>query len=159
MWARVLGSLTTLPTARDWRLTLAVTVTFGGLALAFSLLNGFLQAQPAPASILPLALRVLIVPSLTEELVFRVLPPRRYALLALVLYVLYHPLMALLFVPVARPVFWDIRFLLLAALLGGCCTLLYHRTGSVWPPTLLHWAAVTGWLEMFGGEAALRPHP
>lgn len=41
-------------------------------------------------------------------------------------------------------------FLLLTALLGGCCTLLYRRTHSLWPPVLLHGLVVAGWLLFLG---------
>ena len=104
-----------------------------------------------------LVLRVLIVPGLLEELVFRVAPAPRFAGLALVAYVLIHPLNAWLFLPAARPVFYDPVFLLIVALLGACCTLLYRRTRSIWSPTLFHGLAASGWLLFFGGEALLRP--
>lgn len=157
MWARVRSALSTWPTPRGWALTGIVSGGFAGLALALGVSSGLLTPQLTTVPILPLLLRSLILPGLIEELIFRVLPPPRYALLALAMYVLYHPLNALLFLPAARGVFYDPVFLSLAALLGGCCTLLYRRTGSVWPPTLLHGIAVAGWLGFLGGEAALRP--
>lgn len=157
MWQRVRSALKTWPTPGAWRLTTVVTLGFASVALAVGLSSGLLSPQLTTAPLLPLLLRSLVVPSIVEELVFRVLPPPRFALPALALYVLYHPLNAFLFFPAARAVFYDPVFLLLAALLGGCCTLLYRRTGSVWPAVLLHWLSVAGWLVLLGGEAALRP--
>lgn len=156
MRARVHFALTTWPTLSGWRLTGLVTLGFAGLALLVGSLSGLLVPQLATAPLLPLLLRTFVFPSLAEELIFRVLPPPRFALAALVLYVLYHPLSAFLFFPGARPTFYDPVFLTLTALLGACCTLLYRRTASIWPPLVLHWVGVVGWLALLGGEAALR---
>lgn len=150
MRARVRQALGTWPTLTGWLETLAFTLGFSALAFVLGSAGGLLEPTLTTAPILPLLFRALIFPSLAEELVFRVLPPPRYALLALVLYVLYHPLNAWLFLPSARDVFYDPVFLLLAALLGGCCTFLYRRTGSVWAPVLLHGLVVFFGVAFFG---------
>ena len=155
MKRRVWRALTTWPDARGWLETLAALVGFAAAALLIGLPSGFLHPHPAPVAALPLLLRTLIAPALAEELVFRVAPPPRFAGLALVAYVLYHPLNAWLFVPAARDSFSDPVFLLLAALLGALCTLLYRRSGSLWPPVVLHWLVVVSWLLLLGGASAL----
>ncbi len=114
-----------------------------------------MRLETATLSPLPLVLRVFFAPSLTEEIAFRVLPPPRFAGFALAAYVLAHPLNAWLFFPAARAVFYYPVFLLLTALLGGLCTLLYRRTGSLWSPVVLHTLVVSGWLLWLGGAAAL----
>lgn len=134
-------ALTTWPSTRGWLETLVVALAFGTVALPIGPQSVLLHPQSPSGAALPLLLRTLIAPALTEELAFRVAPPAGAALLA---YVLYHPLNAWLFVPAARTMFGDLTFLLLAALLGGCCTLLYRRSGSLWPPVALHWLVVGG---------------
>jgi predicted Abi (CAAX) family protease len=151
---RLREALFTWPDARGWWETLAVTFLYALPALGLA--GGLLEPQRAETPALPLMLRVLLVPSLLEEVVFRVLPPPQWARVMLAAYVLAHPLNAWLFVPAARPVFYNPLFLLLTALLGVSCTLLYRRTRSLWPPVALHGLVVSGWLLCFGGEAALR---
>lgn len=148
--ARLYQALTTWPDTRTWAETFAFICGYAAVAVALGSWSGLLEPHLTDAPLLPLLLRTLILPSLAEELVFRVLPPPRFALPALVLYVLYHPLNAWLFIPAARPVFYDPVFLMLAALLGACCTVLYRRTRSLWPPLLLHWLAVFSGVAFFG---------
>ena len=155
--SRVASALTTWPDSLGWLETLAVTLIFSVLALSLGLASGVLEPQRTSVPVLPLTLRVLLVPGLLEELLFRVAPPPRFTGFALVAYVLMHPLNAWLFFPAAQPFFYDPVFLLLIALLGAGCTLLYRRTRSVWPPALFHGLVVAGWLLFLGGEAVLRP--
>lgn len=156
MRRRVREAVTTVPGSRGWLETFAVGLAFCAVALPLGLSSGVLRPTAAPAAAFPLLLRTFFVPSLVEELVFRVLPPPRSAGAALLAYVLSHPLNALLFLPSARDVFYGPVFLLLTALLGGSCALLYRRTRSLWPPVALHWLAVAGWLLFLGGESVLR---
>ena len=153
---RVLEAVTTWPDARAWLQTLVITAVFSTIALAVGLTSGFLRLETAPTAALPLLLRTFAVPALLEELLLRVLPPPRLWPASLTAYVLFHPLNAWLFWPDARDVFYDPVFLLLTALLGGGCALLYRRTRSLWPPVALHWFTVAGWLLFLGGEDALR---
>ena len=148
--------MTTWPDARGWLQTLIITAVFAIIALAVGLTSGLLHPETAQTAALPLLLRTFFVPALLEELLFRVLPPPRLWPFALATYVLIHPLNAWLFWPEARDVFYDPVFLILTALLGGSCALLYRRSRSLWPPVALHWLAVTGWLLFLGGEDALR---
>lgn len=136
--------------------TFIVIVIFALVALLTGLASGLLQPETARTAALPLLLRTLVVPSLAEELLFRVLPPPRLWGFALAAYILFHPLNAWLFSLEARDVFYNPLFLLLAALLGASCTLLYRRTRSLWPPVVMHWLVVAGWLLFLGGESVLR---
>ncbi|ADI15348.1 Abortive infection protein [Truepera radiovictrix DSM 17093] len=145
----------TWPGVRGWGETLLALAVFAALALPLGRWGGLLEASAAlpPGAALRVVLRAFFVPSALEEILFRVLPPPRWALPALGAYVLTHPLNAL-FVRGARDVFLNPLFLLLTLLLGALCSLLYRRTGSLWPPVVLHWAVVSVWLP-WGGAAAL----
>ncbi len=105
-------------------------------------------------ALLILAVIAFVIPSLMEEVLFRgVLQPaslstaRDWAVAALSLsaFVLWHPVQVWLGLPMAQPVFTHPGFLALAALLGALCTLLVHRSGSLWPAVGLHWIVVVGW--------------
>ncbi len=148
--------MTSWPDAGEWLETLVITAVFSIIALAVGLTSGFLRPETAPTAALPLLLRTFAVPALLEELLFRALPPPRLWPVSLAAYVLFHPLNAWLFLPEARDVFYDPVFLILTALLGGGCALLYRRTRSLWPPVALHGFTVAGWLLFLGGEDALR---
>jgi predicted Abi (CAAX) family protease len=74
---------------------------------------------------------------------------------SVVLFIAWHPLNAALFLPAARPLFGDLRFLALAGLLGLCCSVVYLRTGSVWPGVVLHWLVVFAWKGALGGRLVL----
>ena len=151
---RVRQTVTTWPSAQEWLETLAVAAVFASVALPVGLASGLLRPDTTPTA--ALLLRTFAVPALLEELLFRALPPPRLWAISLAAYVLVHPLNAWLVWPEARDVFYDPVFLLLTALLGGGCTLLYRRTQSLWPPVALHGFTVAGWLIFLGGEGALR---
>jgi len=71
------------------------------------------------------------------------------------LFVVYHPLNATFFAQNARAVFSSFPFLTLATILGIVCTVSYFQSGSIYPPIMLHWAFVLGWLLIFGGYRKL----
>ncbi len=77
-------------------------------------------------------------------------------LLVLALFLVYHPLQA---VTVNRaqgwPTFADARFLVMAGVLGIVVDFVYQKTGSVWPPVVVHWLTVVAWLLVGGGVARL----
>ncbi|MEO0488081.1 MAG: hypothetical protein AAFZ49_00815, partial [Cyanobacteria bacterium J06659_2] len=75
-----------------------------------------------------------------------------WGLVSLGVFIVSHPLNAIVFFPTRRTTFFDPIFLTLAGLLGGICTLAYGLSGSLWPPVLLHWVIVVIWLLLFGGE-------
>lgn len=152
-----------LPSLRDWLETAVLLIGYGALALPLAAEADIIDPERSASSgSLPLlALRVLLAPAIVEEVLFRVLPnphPRESARSAvrilaaagsLAAYVLVHPLAALLS-PALRPVFLDPTFILLVALLGSICLISYVRSGSLWPPLVLHWLIVVGWLGLGG---------
>jgi predicted Abi (CAAX) family protease len=164
---RIRESLRRLPTRSELATTVVTLAAFGLVCVPFGLATGLLQwTGPADSVrvLAPYLVVAFVLPSLMEEMIFRValLPhplervPRnvlaRQCLFALVLFILWHPLNAWLFVPWARPLFFRADFLAAAGLLGAAATVLYLRSGSVWPSVLFHWAVVVAWKTMFGGR-------
>jgi predicted Abi (CAAX) family protease len=106
----------------------------------------------------------IVVPCFGEELFFRVLLiPRQtenvstlkrwiFVIVALALFVAWHPLNGWLLKVSARSIFFDPTFLLLAAILGATCTTAYYRTASVWPAVMIHWLTLMVWKIVFGGK-------
>jgi predicted Abi (CAAX) family protease len=155
------------PSARGWLEVALLALGFAVAALPLARWAGLVGPSwlLSPSELLPLASRVLLVPALVEEVLFRVLPnphsgePAGRRVLwaraagSLLAFLLVHPLAALLDSDV-RPVFTDPVFLALVALLGGACLLAYRRTGSLWSAVFLHWIVVVGWLGL-GGQGPL----
>jgi predicted Abi (CAAX) family protease len=162
--ARLTAALTTLPTARSWVLTLAVSaVTLTAMA-AIGFATGLYHLTPTQPGLALRLLTVIIVPALGEEAVFRglLMPgrsetdrPARAIAVSTTLYVLWHVVEALTFLPGAASVFLRPDFLLCCAVLGVGCAILRWRTGSLWPAVLLHWALVVIWQTWLGGISAL----
>jgi len=152
------------PTARHWLETALLAALFTLIALPVATRAGLIALGELELNG-ALLLRVMVLPALLEELLFRVLPnphpseqrsaARCWALglLSLGAYVLAHPLVGLVSGP-AGAVFATPAFLLLTALLGLACLLTYRRSGSLWPPVALHWLVVASWLSM-GGRGVL----
>ena len=165
VFKRPLRALTTWPDGKAWRRLAVIFALYTVLAALFSSGSGFVELAPLPLTgwgYLRLGLVLLVAPSGLEEVVFRGLLPRPgeqgalpYATLSLSLYVLSHPVNALLFRPAALPVFTDPRFLALVTLLGAACTAAVWVSGSLWPPILIHWLTVFVWLGFLGGRSAL----
>lgn len=116
-------------------------------------------------STLRLAVIAILIPSLGEELLFRVafLPkpkkeiamPRARMTLAIMLFVLWHPLQAIFTTDARATVFLDPWFLLAVAALGIACSRVYWTSQSIWPAVLLHWLAVVSWKALAGGPELL----
>ncbi len=150
--------------------SLAILAAYAALALSLGWRSGFLT--PWRLEAIGPALRavpgLMLMPALGEELLFRVaLMPHpleggsiasnaAWGALSVGLFVLYHPLAAMVWYPPGRRVFRDRRFLVQCTLLGVACVLAYGTTGSLWPPVLLHGLAVTLWLWGLGGRARMR---
>ena len=110
---------------------------------------------------------VLVHPAFVEEAIFRALllpreptSMRRSRLVAvaggaLALYVVLHPLNAVLFRPQAIGLFTSPAYLAMATLLGVTCTVAYLTSRSIWPPVAIHWLTVIAWLYLLGGRALL----
>jgi predicted Abi (CAAX) family protease len=169
---RATEACTTWPDARGWLECAWLLAVLAGLVLLIGIRSGFLRTEPAPLSLqgtLAVLVGSFFAPALAEELLFRVLLlPRAnegvtaiwgWALAALIAFVLYHPVKSWLLparraAPFAHPV-----FLLLTTLLGLACTIAYLRTGSLWPPVLLHWLFVAAWLLRWGGWRRMQGLP
>jgi len=129
----------------------------------------------SPYQILSTSLVAIVFPAVMEEVIFRVLllptPPSlpitfppvspidiqiyvrffEWSLISLVLFILAHPLNAIVFFPQRKSTFFDPIFLGLAGFLGVVCTITYLGTGSLWLPVGLHWLMVVIWLLTLGG--------
>jgi len=160
--------LRTWPTRRQWLETLLVFALYAGLVLALGLGSGFFRPGwlLAPAwvmCLLPISLWV--VPSLLEETIFRglLIPPRQkrrqpdifYLIGSTVLFVVWHPLNALICYPPARAVFYDPVFLTIVAGMGIACGALTLRSQSLWPAVFIHWASIVIWVFALGGRNIL----
>ena len=136
------------------------------IALPLGFYTRFLQFQiwsAKPIDYSLLGLRCLITPAITEELIFRVLflphPTEVFnwqrwsiwAILSLLVFVIYHPLNAKPLYKEGFPTFLQPIFLTLATLLGITCTITYAFTGSLWIIIFIHWLVVVLWLSFFGG--------
>ncbi|WP_339334318.1 CPBP family glutamic-type intramembrane protease [uncultured Maricaulis sp.] len=139
------------PTLFDWGQSLLILALFtlaAGVTNAVEPLFKF-SVTPDPSGLLAIAAVAFLVPALAEELVFRVVlggrTGRIRAGLAILAFMLWHPLQVWLGLPMAQPVFIEPGFLAITALLGLTCTVLYRRSGSIWPAILLHWLLVVAW--------------
>lgn len=156
---RLVLAVTTLPRGRDWAELCVAALVLGVCA---ALVGPPLMAPkwaPLPTW-LPIAATALIIPAMTEELVFRglMIPGRNEGFNAAVwlaistgLFVLWHIVEVATFLPGAAPIFLRPDFLCLAAVLGGVCGLLRRRSASLWTAIILHWAAVAVWKISLGG--------
>ena len=156
---RVARSLTTLPTARGWALCGLVALATGVLMAAIGFTTGLYALTPATPGLPLRLLTVLFVPALGEEIPFRglLVPGRDEAkrpwpaiALSTALYVAWHPLETLTFLPRAT-MFLRPDFLACTAILGLGCAAMRWRTGSLWPAVLLHGGFVVVWQTWLGG--------
>ena len=103
-------------------------------------------------------LKVMAVPALSEEIVFRgLLTPGRGArrpvaglIAAVALFALWHVIEALTFLPGAG-LFLTPGFLACATVLGAACAWMRYDTGSLWPAVALHGVTVWLWQTLFAG--------
>lgn len=166
---RILASLA-VPKLQDWLVIVLLLIIYSIVALPYGWKMGFLQIQIWSVNWIDkclLIFRCLFLPAIVEELFFRVilLPhPSEitnfigwilWAILSLILFVLYHPVNAKMFFNAAISTFFNRVFLVLASLLGIICTVAYFLTGSLWVIVLIHWVVVVVWLIVFGGITKL----
>ncbi|MDZ8030913.1 type II CAAX prenyl endopeptidase Rce1 family protein [Nostoc sp. DedSLP04] len=162
---RTLASLV-VPRFKDWLVIVVLLIIYSILALPYGCKFGFLQIELWSANWTNkclLILRCLFLPAIVEELFFRVflLPhPSKitswfqwslWAIVSLLLFILYHPLNTKTFFKAGITTFFDRVFLVLAAFLGIICTVAYTLTGSLFAIVLIHWIVVVVWLIVFGG--------
>ncbi len=167
--ARLIDAITYPLSPEDWYFSLGLLLTYGILVVPIGLKTDFLTWQwvdMSPKKWFQM-LQLFLMPALIEELVFRVLLlPHPFEgvngkewlfwlVLSLILFILYHPLNALLFYPQGKKIFSQPIFVVFAALLGLICAISYQVTASLWPPVIIHWLIVVIWLFMFGGQQKL----
>lgn len=155
---RTFGGVT-IPTGFDWLKTLGILLGFAAIALPIGFSNGFFRWHPQQPWYhqLGMLLRLLFVPALLQEYVFRVLlipypvdwlPETTWwgwAILALGIFVGFQWLYARWNLPSWYATIPHSTFLILMTLLGLACTVAYRLTGSLWTIAVIHWIAVSGW--------------
>jgi predicted Abi (CAAX) family protease len=163
---RLSRCLRAFPDAAGWRCSAVIAAValgaIGGIGF-----GGLLHLSGPGFAGLPLRmLTVFFAPALFEEAVFRgLLTPDRseaprpglWIGIVTLAFTAWHAI-EILFLRHAAPIFLRPDFLLCAAILGGACSVIRWRTGSLWPCVALHWAAVVVWQTWFDGPglAALR---
>ncbi|MGK7930447.1 MAG: CPBP family glutamic-type intramembrane protease [Microcystaceae cyanobacterium] len=168
---RMLAGLLTIPTGKDWIISFAILGIYAVIALPIGFLGKFLhfslQSLTLPRFIFG-SLSTFFLPALVEEWIMRVawLPyPSEginweiwngWAVLGIIIFMLYHPLNAITFYKRGYPTFLKPIFLILAGLLGAACTFAYKFTGSLWTITVMHWLTVVVWLFFLGGDDHLK---
>ena len=161
---RLLAGLRTLPSPRGWLFCLAVSVVTLAVMFVFGLSTGLYHLTSTQPGLAYRMVLVFFAPALGEEIVFRglLVPHREEGVtspwpirLSILLYVLWHVLEALTFLPHAAPVFLRLDFLACCGFLGVGCTVMRVATGSIWPAVILHWALVVVWQTWLGGVSAL----
>lgn len=166
---RITLAFSTIPDFTDWLVTAMLVLVYSAIALPIGFWSGFLKfdVQTGQRTIAGVLIGCLLSPGISEELFFRVLilphPSENasglmlwfWGCASLALFVVYHPLNALTFYPEGRSTFMNPVFLLLAAILGGACSIAYLQSGSIWPAVAIHWLGVTVWLLLLGGYRRL----
>jgi predicted Abi (CAAX) family protease len=167
---RLWAGLTTLPNISGWLLTLQLLVGYAVVAVAIGFKSKFLTLTPVRDDLkgnARLLIQLFLMPALVEEIVFRLLliphPIETatsgniylWSLLALGLFMIYHPLNALTAYKSGNPTFMGWQFLTLTGLLGGVCTIAYLATGSIWSAVIIHWLVVSVWIKFLGGDRLL----
>jgi predicted Abi (CAAX) family protease len=159
LFARLLESLSRVPEARDWAEVVAAYVGFCALALVVSPDLISIEHGISLGELILIATVALLIPAFSEEVVFRgLLLPRfdfSWVPISLSAYVLWHPIESFLVFPQAAPLFTDFAFLFLVGVLGLLCTLLYHRSESLWTSIVLHWMVVVSWKAAGGARFVL----
>ncbi|MBW4680907.1 MAG: CPBP family intramembrane metalloprotease [Microcoleus vaginatus WJT46-NPBG5] len=169
IWHRLIAAVSTIPNAEAWLWSAALLGVYTLIALPVGFRADFIKVDIQKSWVVVIGVIVgsLLRPAITEELFFRVLllphatenaSPAAlwfWGLGSLVIFIVYHPLNAMTFFPVAGETFLNPIFLFLAALLGAICTISYWQSGSLWPPVVIHWVIVAVWLLLLGGYQKL----
>jgi len=168
--SRLVNSFLTLPNSNDWIWTAILVLIFSLIVVPLGFKLKFLKAEIPKISskvLIRLVLMTLFIPATAEEVLFRVLllPHKSeqasisnqwiFGSISLILFIIYHPLNATFFIKNARTTFSSFAFLASAAVLAIVCTIAYLNSGSIYPPIVLHWVFVLGWLLGLGGYRKL----
>ncbi len=158
---RLWQALRTLPDAKGWLESAGVSVGAVALIALIAFAGGMVHWLPRFDD-WPSRLSVIIVgPALAEEFLFRgmLIPsrgesryPAAWFAFGITAFILWHVLEAKSFLPGAH-LFLTVPFLACAAVLGGACSLMRYRTGSVFPGVFLHGGIVVAWQMLLGGPA------
>ncbi len=146
-------------------LSFMLTIGYGVIALLMGFAANLFEVGLVKSEfIFLLPLSLLIFPSLLEEAFFRgVLIPNNtknkgyryvvfYTALSTLIFLLWHPLVALTINPAAREIFLNPSFLLIVFCLGLVCSLSYIYSRSLWWPIVIHWLTVLLWVLFLGGH-------
>lgn len=167
---RTQAAFSTFPTIKSWLFAAVLLLILTLFCLPFGLWCNFLKIENIKASkkvILSIVAGSLFFPAISEELFFRVLllphPQENvttatvwlWGSISLILFIIYHPLNAVTFFPIGRKTSFNSVFLLLAAVLGVVCSIVYEQSGSLWLPVIIHWLVVVVWLVFLGGYKQL----
>jgi len=163
---RLKEALLSWPNLNEWLFAFVVLLVYAVLALVInkrSQLFAFQRAKLSPFKTFLIIFIAIITPSLLEESLYRALliPRVSEALLlpqqlswmavSLFLYVVSHPLIAWLFWPWSRTIFYRASFLMIVFILGLACSLLYYVSQSIWPAVMIHWFTIVSWKLFLGG--------
>ena len=161
---RLRASTRSMPSRTSWVWAIVALGGYGVMYMPFGVSVGFLkfQPEPNPGQWLNVGFGSLLMPGLSEELMFRVLliphptePMRplvrqRWIFGSWVLFIFAH------LAPWTPGFFHEMPFLLGAGLLGILCTLSYLQSRSMWTAVFIHWAVVVQWLLLWGGLEKFR---
>lgn len=151
IFADATSAVRTWPRLSEWGQSLLLFGVFALIAAYLGQHESLFKFSPTDewAPFIAVAAVAILVPSLAEEMVFRVLLGGRTGWLragiAIAAFVLWHPVQVWLGLPMAQPVFLEPGFLRIVTLLGLACTLAWRRSGSVWPAVMIHWLTVVAW--------------
>ena len=161
---RLRAATRSVPSQKSWIWAIVGLCVYGVMYVPFGVSVGFLKFQPEhnPVQWLNVAFGSLLMPGLSEELMFRTMliphptepmPPidrQRWIVGSWVLFILAHLL------PWTPGFFHEMPFLLGAGLLGVLCTFAYLQSRSIWTAVFIHWIIVVQWLLVWGGLDKLR---
>jgi predicted Abi (CAAX) family protease len=159
---RLRRGLLTLPSPRDLMELAGAAALLAAIVGPAGLATGLLRWEPRPIQ-LGSVLSIVFIPALGEELLFRgpwipdrSEPARAWPALAgtSAAFCIWHALETT-WLPRAAPLFLRPDFLAWTILLGLACAILRRRSGSLWPPVILHWAAVAAWETWLGGPSGI----
>ena len=151
LFAVAAQALQTRPNRVEWGQTLLISALFTLTAGYLGRYENLFKFSPTDEwqAFAIVAVAAILVPSLFEEVVFRVWMGGKQGWLrataAISAFVLWHPFQVWLNLPLAQPLFLEPVFLVITGMLGLACTIAYRISGSVWPPVFIHWITVIAW--------------
>ncbi|GFE70140.1 type II CAAX prenyl endopeptidase Rce1 family protein [Chroococcus sp. FPU101] len=168
---RITAAITTGVDIKGWLIIAGILLIYAAISIPIGLKTRCLTITPLPkgwAKKILSMIRVLIIPVIPEELLFRVIllphpftekiPEMQWMMIAIIflaIFIFYHPILALTVFPPGYPTFLDPIFLAYAGLLGLACTVAYRVTGSFWGIAFIHWLIDWLWIYCLGGRTKL----